>query len=89
MENKKNSNKIKVVEIPQNAKEFVGWFILMYGDKFLSKVENPVIWEIVNEPTQFYPCEKFAKNEIRSLKMYVTRNFDSWEEFEKRNTFKN
>lgn len=60
-------------------------YILQYNNKNLYKSENPTMWEIVEEPCQVYTQEQFAKNEIRSLKMYITKEFNGdFEEWEKR-----
>lgn len=60
-----------------------GFYIIQYKGKNLYKSENPIIWEIVDEICMEYTTEKFAKNDIISLKRYVNKeyngDFDLWE----------
>ena len=73
-------NKVNLITI----EKYQGGFIIKYKGKNVWKQENPTIWELVEEPCQIYTSEEFAKNEVRSLKMYVTKeyngNYEEWEE---------
>ena len=73
-------NKVNSITI----EKYQGGFIIKYKGKNVWKQENPIIWELVEEPCQIYTSEEFSKNEVRSLKMYIAReyngNYEEWED---------
>lgn len=64
-------------------KEMRNGYVILYNGKFLYKEENPTFWYITNEVSQIYTEEKYAKNDVKSLKRYITEryngNWDTWE----------
>lgn len=61
-------------------------YIIMYKNFYTCKLENPTCWILDNEISQIYTTKEFAENDIRSLKMFITRNynrnFEEWEQEE-------
>lgn len=61
-------------------------YIIMYKNFHTCRLGNPTVWLLDNEISQIYTTEEFAKNDIRSFKMFITKNyngdFSKWEEKE-------
>lgn len=62
-------------------KESNGLYLLQFRGHNLMKEENPIIWSIVDEVCMEFASEQFARNEIRSIKRYITQNYKG--DFEK------
>lgn len=80
--NKVNCNKCKFNGI--KIEKYQNGYVIMYKNYHTCKLERPTVWHLDNEACQIFTTEQFAKNDIRSFKKYITKqyngDFEAWEE---------